>query len=109
LSTIRLARSLPLDYASFNMYAPRIGTPMREDLVMLGKVPADDFGNQDVSMKANAFAAMSAEELRGVLRWAVASFYLRPAHLYRLLHCTPWSTLARQGASVLGAMFEARV
>lgn len=109
LSTVRLARNLPLDYASFNMYAPRIGTPMREDLVALGKVRADDFANQDVSMKANEFAAMTAEELRGVLRWAVTSFYLRPAHVYRLLRCTPWSTLARQGISVLSGMFEARV
>lgn len=109
MSTVRLARSLPLDYASFNMYAPRIGTPMREDLITLGKVRADDFGDQDVSVKANAFAAMTAEELRGVLRWAVTSFYLRPAHVYRLLRCTPWSTLMRQGTSVLSGMFEARV
>jgi radical SAM superfamily enzyme YgiQ (UPF0313 family) len=109
MSTIRLARRLPLDYASFNMYAPRIGTPMREELVKLGKVRADDFDDQDVSAKANAFAAMTADELRGLLRWAVTSFYLRPAHVYRLLRCTPWSTLARQGTSVLGGMFEAHV
>jgi radical SAM superfamily enzyme YgiQ (UPF0313 family) len=109
MRTIRLARSLPLDYASFNMYAARIGTPMREELVALGKVQADDFGDQDVSMKANPFAAMTAEELRGLFRWAVTSFYLRPAHVYRLLRCTPWSTLMRQGTSVLSGMFEARI
>ncbi len=108
LSTLRLARSLPLDYASFNMYAPRLGTPMRRELVDLGKVDADDFEGQDVSAQANGFAEMSAEELRGVLRWGVTSFYLRPSHMYRLLRCTPWSTLARQGAGVLRGVFEAR-
>jgi hypothetical protein len=61
-----------------------------------------------VSVQANAFAAMTAEELRGMLRWAVTSFYLRPAQVYRLLRCTPWSTLARQGTSVLSGMFEVR-
>ena len=50
---------------------------------------------------------MTAEGLRGVLRWAVTSFYLRPGHAWRLLRCTPWSTLARQGTSVLGAAFDA--
>lgn len=105
--TVRLARSLPLDYASFNLYAPRIGTPMREELVALGKVRADDFDDQDVSLKANSFADMTAGELRGMLRWGVLSFYLRPSHVLRLLRCTPMSTLARQGTSVLRGMIEA--
>ena len=107
LATIRYARALPLDYASFNLYAPRLGTPLRSELVALGKVQDGDFGLQDVSAQANAFADMTAEELRGVLRWAVTSFYLRPGHVCRLLRCTPWSTLARQGSSVLRAAFQA--
>jgi radical SAM superfamily enzyme YgiQ (UPF0313 family) len=107
LTTIRYARALPLDYASFNLYAPRLGTPLRSELVALGKVQDGDFGLQDVSAQANAFADMTAEELRGVLRWAVTSFYLRPGHVGRLLRCTPWSTLARQGSSVLRAAFQA--
>lgn len=106
LATIRYARALPLDYASFNLYAPRLGTPLRRELVALGKVQEGDFELQDVSAHANAFADMTAEELRGVLRWAVTSFYLRPGHVWRLLRCTPWSTLARQGTSVLRAAFD---
>jgi radical SAM superfamily enzyme YgiQ (UPF0313 family) len=107
LATIRHARWLPLDYASFNLYAPRLGTPLRRELVAAGKVKDDDFELQDVSAQANAFANMTAEQLRGVLRWAVTSFYLRPAHMWRLLRCTPWSTLARQGTSMLRAAWEA--
>jgi hypothetical protein len=76
-------------------------------LVAAGKVKDDDFELQDVSAQANAFANMTAEQLRGVLRWAVTSFYLRPAHMWRLLRCTPWSTLARQGTSMLRAAWEA--
>ncbi len=109
LNTIRYARALPLDYASFNLYAPRLGTALRRELVAEGRVREEDFELQDVSAQANAFADMTAEELRGVLRWAVTSFYLRPAHVWRLLRCTPWSTLARQGTSVLRAAFEAHI
>ena len=106
-ATIEYARELPLDYASFNLYAARLGTPMRDDLVAAGRLQADDFGEQDVSAFANPYAAMSAAELRRLFRWAVLSFYLRPRQVGRLLRHTPWSTLARQGTGVLRLMVQA--
>jgi radical SAM superfamily enzyme YgiQ (UPF0313 family) len=106
-STIRLARALPLDYASFNLYAPRLATDMRKRLVEEGRVRDGDFEDQDVSLKANSFAQVDSAELRRLFRWAVVSFFLRPAHLLRLLRCTPWSTLARQGRGVMRGLLEA--
>lgn len=107
LRTIRYARELPLDYASFNLYAARLGTPLRDELARAGRLDAGDFGQQDVSAFANPYAAMSAAELRRLFRRAVLSFYLRPRQLGRLLAGTPWSTLLRQGSGVLRLVWEA--
>lgn len=106
--TIRHARALPLDYAAFNLYAPRLGTTMRSDLVTLGRVVAEDFGDHDVSGHASAYANMSPAELLRWFRWGVLSFYLRPSQMLRLTRSTPWPTLARQGTGVLRGLFEAR-
>ncbi len=108
LATIRHARDLPLDYAAFNLYAPRLGTSMREGLITLGKLQADDFGDHDVSARANAYASMAPEELKRLFRWAVLSFYLRPSQVLRLVGGTPWTTLARQGTGVVKGLLEAR-
>ena len=107
-STIRLARALPLDYASFNLYAPRLATDMRRRLIEEGRVRSDNFSDQDVSLQANSFARMETTELRRLFRWAVISFFMRPRHVFRLLRCTPWSTLARQGGGVVRGLLEAR-
>ena len=104
--TIRLARTLPLDYASFNLYAPRLGSRLRAALVDAGQIAADDLGNPDVSLRADSFAAVDSAALERLFRRAVLSFYFRPAQILRLLGNTPWSTLARQGAGVLRLLFE---
>lgn len=106
--TIDYAGALPLDYASFNLYAPRLGTDMRRELVKLGRVDEQDFGQQDVSAQANGFAQVSGDELRRLFLRAVLSFYLRPRRATRLLRTTPWSALARQGAGVLRNLVDSR-
>jgi radical SAM superfamily enzyme YgiQ (UPF0313 family) len=102
--TIRYARALPLDYAAFNLFAPRLGTQMRGELVELGRVDADDFEGQDVSRHANGYAGFDPRRLERLHRWAILSFYLRPTQMLRLLRCTPWSALRRQGTAVLGGL-----
>ncbi len=107
-STIDFACSLPLDYASFNLYAPRLATDMRKQLISEGRLKDGNLGDQDVSLQANSFALVDADELRRLHRRAVLSFFLRPRHVLRLLQCTPWSTLARQGAGVMSGLAEVR-
>lgn len=104
--TIRYARELSLDYAAFNLFAPRLGTDMRSDLIALGRVDAEDFDGQDVSKHANSYAGMEASTLAGLRRRAIVSFYLRPSQMLRLLRCTPWSTLRRQGSAVLAGLLD---
>ena len=106
--TAALARSLPMDYAAFNLYAPRLGTPMRAELVAQGRVDAEDFGEQDVSVAAQRFAAVDGPTLRRHYIRAVLGFYLRPRHAARLLAVTPWSTLGRQGLGVLRNVASSR-
>jgi len=106
--TVRYAGSLPLDYASFNLYAPRLGTGMRDDLVAAGRISAEDFENQDVSLQANPYAEVSSADLRRLFQKAVLGFYFRPKQLVRLAKNTPWSTLARQGSAVVRLLLEAR-
>lgn len=108
-ATIRFACSLPLDYASFNLYAPRLATDLRKQLIRDGRLRDDgNLADQDVSLHANSFAQVDAEELRRLFRRAVLSFFLRPRHVVRLLQCTPWTTLARQGAGVVRGLAEVR-
>ena len=106
-ATLRLARSLPLDYASFNLYAPRPGSALWEELVRDGRVDPGDPGSQDVSLKARSFADMDDRTLRTLFRRGVLSFYFRPAQALRLIRGTPWSTLLRQGTGVIRLLTEA--
>ena len=108
-ATIRFARALPLDYASFNLYAPRLATDMRQQLIAAGRLRDGDLTQQDVSAQAKSFAAVDATELRRLFRWAVLSFFLEPTRVGRLLRDTPWSTLARQGGGVLRGMLGAHL
>ena len=105
-ATIRYARALPLDYAAFNLFAPRLGTTMRDELVELGQVDPDDIEGQDVSRHANCHAGIDSNQLAKMRRRAIASFYFRPAQIVRLLGCTPWTTLGRQGAAVVRGMMN---
>lgn len=106
LATARYARSLPLDYASFNLYAPRLGSEMRAELERRGLVEPGDLGHPDVSLRADAWADVSPAELARLFRWAVLSFYLRPGQAARLARRTPWSTLTRQAVGVLRLLGE---
>lgn len=78
-ATIALARRLPLAYASFNLAAPRPGTPLQRP------------GEGTIAATADGSAALtrlladspSRSTLLAWRRTAVRSFYLRPGYLFR--------------------------
>ncbi|MGQ0551850.1 MAG: B12-binding domain-containing radical SAM protein [Planctomycetota bacterium] len=84
--TIHFARSLPADYASFNVAVPRAGTRLREIAVGAGLMEQDR-----IVMDQSGFeptldtAGLTAAELQVWRRRAVAGFYLRPRYLWRRL------------------------
>ncbi|MCB9899334.1 MAG: radical SAM protein [Planctomycetes bacterium] len=84
--TIAFARSLPADYASFNVAVPRAGTRLRKQAVAEGRVPEDV-----LVMDQSGFGptlgsrGLSSEDLFRWRRRAVLSFYARPRYLLRRL------------------------
>lgn len=84
--TIAFACSLPADYASFNVAVPRAGTRLRERAVAEGLITSElrvmDQSGFEPTLPSHA---LSVEELQRWRRRAVASFYLRPAYLWRRL------------------------
>lgn len=84
--TIAFARSLPADFASFNVAVPRAGTKLRERAVDAGLVDADvTVMDQSGFEPILDTKGLDADDLRRWRRKAVAGFYLRPSYLARRL------------------------
>jgi radical SAM superfamily enzyme YgiQ (UPF0313 family) len=84
--TIRFARELGCDYASFNVAVPRPRTSFREEAVA-GKLVRDtdlDFDHSG-NVCAHGTNSLSADEIRHLRRHAIRSFYLRPGYAVRRL------------------------
>lgn len=96
--TIEFARSLPCDYASFNVAVPRFGTDLRKEAIATG-VAGEDLVVMDQSGTTVAMPSKSLTQERiGQLKSrAVRRFYLRPSYLFRRLRrLRSWSQLLVQ-------------
>ncbi len=86
--TIRLARSLPLDYVSFSLATPFPGTKLHEIALSEG-YRNYDFSDFNVlaglsgSLPAYTPAGRSPKELMRLQKWAYLWFYLKPFRLMR--------------------------
>ncbi|MEI7481112.1 MAG: B12-binding domain-containing radical SAM protein [Elusimicrobiota bacterium] len=85
-ATLRLLKTIKLDYASFNVAVPRIGTVMREDAVSLGMVDRSfdtmDQSGSDIAMPSRN---LTKEEIAGYRRQAVFTFYFNARYILRRL------------------------
>ena len=81
--TIRFACELDATFASFNLFVPRIGSELREemDLPSLEDGPSLDSSGLPASSCPN----LSTEALLRLRKKAYRSFYLRPKRLWRVL------------------------
>ena len=85
--TTQLALELDPDYASFNIASPRMGTPLRHQLIERGLITAAvDYG-LDSSRGYPVFetADLPAELVARAHRRALRRFYLRPGYIARRL------------------------
>ena len=93
-NTIRFASYLGLDFASFNVATPAIGTEFRRDMIEKGWVDGDDIENlESAKQKVSAWVYHDIEhnELLDLHRYAIRSFYLRPKYLIkRLISLRSW-------------------
>ena len=83
--TIRLACTLPLDFASFSVAVPRFGTPLRLQAKAEGLIEDLRVMDQSGETVAMATHTLSRQEVLALKRQAVRRFYLRPSYLLRRL------------------------
>jgi radical SAM superfamily enzyme YgiQ (UPF0313 family) len=81
--TIRLARELPLDWASFTITTALPGTDIYRDALEQGRYPEDYWREYSLQRFSGppgyAATAFSEDELEAMLRRAYRRFYLRPS------------------------------
>jgi anaerobic magnesium-protoporphyrin IX monomethyl ester cyclase len=104
--TAKLARNLPIDYASFNIVSPRFGTEFRKRAIEQGVVDPESLeAESSASMPVWKNQAYSNEELLELKRKAVSKFYLRPSYLLkRILSVKTWFefvNLLKEGKALL--------
>ncbi|MBI4802817.1 MAG: cobalamin B12-binding domain-containing protein [Elusimicrobia bacterium] len=88
LETIRFARELPFDLASFFYVTPRPNTPMQALLKKKG-VDLEKVQLRDYFRFSSNFSAVPDEELQRLIKRANSEFYRRPAQLLRLWKALP--------------------
>jgi anaerobic magnesium-protoporphyrin IX monomethyl ester cyclase len=81
--TIKLARRLKLDIASFAIATPDLGTALREEAVAKGWLPASLDGWDSTDYPILETGALTKEEIWELRRKAVRAFYLRPSYILR--------------------------
>ncbi len=77
LRSIELARSLPLDMASFFLFTPHPGTKIYEDLEKSGRIKGADWSTWHYDQVSVSNGSLSREELFGLQRTAYLRFYIR--------------------------------
>lgn len=104
--TIRLARGLKLDIASFAIATPDIGTRLREEAVAKGWIPAGLDGWDSTDYPILETESLSRREIWALRKRAVRAFYLRPSYMLRkAAGIRSWRdlrNLAGNAASLLG-------
>ncbi len=105
--TIRLAARLPALYASFNVFTPRHGTPLREQAVARGLIdpltPIDSSRHPPIETQAG----LSSETLERARRLAYRRFYLRGGYLAaQLARPRGWFNHTRLGIGLARTIFS---
>lgn len=96
--TLNLLKRLKLDYASFNVAVPRLGTNLRKEAIALGLID-DNFKMMDQSGSKIAMptTSLNKEKILKYRRKAVCLFYLRPKYLLgRLKKISSFQDFVRQ-------------
>ena len=107
LATIDFACKSGIDFASFNMAVPRLGSTMRKDAIEAGTsdqaITDVDSSNSQPSWKGQSLSNQEIVELQKI---AFRKFYLRPSYILKRLRriATPhqlWS-MVREGIFLVG-------
>ncbi len=84
--TIRLAKALECDYASFNVFVPAYGTSLRRRLIADGIIPGGFmFMDSGVSRPCFSTDSLNADVVWSMRNKALAEFYARPSFLIKMI------------------------
>ena len=83
--TIRFAKELDPDFASFTVLTPDVGSPLRQESIAKGLIDPDVLLFDSTCPPVFSSGSLSLEELWRLRQKAVRSFYLRPAYLLKQL------------------------
>lgn len=84
METIRFAKEIEPDYASFNVYVPRMHTQLRKEVLEKGLVSPDvQVMDQTGTFGIIGTYCLSSEEVLALKDKAVKEFYLRPSYILK--------------------------
>lgn len=83
--TIKLAKSLPIDVASFAIATPDLGTRLRQEAIARGMIPPNLLHFDSTDFPLLASSDLAPEEIWRLRRKANRDFYLRPAYISKKL------------------------
>jgi len=83
--TIKLAKNLPLDVASFAIATPDVGTRLRQEAIARGLIPADLLSFDSTEFPVFESPDLSREEIWRLRKKANRAFYLRPGYVWKRL------------------------
>ena len=111
LATIAFAKRIPLDYASFNIAIPRMGTGLREMSLEQGYVdPDQEEMDQSGSTPLIETGQLGLDEVRALQKKAYREFYFRPgkmlAQLLDIRTRTDLFNHIRNGWGVFASLFK---
>ncbi len=98
METIKFARQLGCDFASFNIAVPRINTGLREKAIK-EKLISPDFYKMDQSGSFISMPTtkMTKEDIKKIRRKALLTFYFSPSYiLRRISNIRTWTELRTQ-------------
>lgn len=82
-ATIDLAKRLKMDFASFAIATPDIGTRLRQEAIEKGYIPEGFCDFDSTAFPVLETSLLSKEEIWNLRKRAVRAFYLRPNYLFR--------------------------
>lgn len=98
--TIDFSKKIGCDYASFNLYIPRVGSDLRAELIKNKKTNKEDLTNLDCSTNCAA-VSLPKDKLFELKRKAIKKFYFRPSQIIKQIYLirtwTQFRNLVRNG------------
>lgn len=97
IKTIKMAKELKLDYASFNVAAPTFGSKFRTDAIANGWIDENNI-EMDTAKGTPIWKKhdLANEEISKLHRYAIITFYLDPRYLVRrLLALRSWDEVSQ--------------